>query len=282
MEGREKKVSCSAVEGSRLPLLETADGSRTLFSSLYGEAYHSASGALTESFVKFCGPCRIERLARGGRLSLLDVGFGLGYNILAALAAARRSNPDCRVEIVSLEKDVPAVETLDVLHLPAEYGFFFGVVKAVAADHRFEGEGITVDLMHGDARSGIRMVDRRFDAVFLDPFSPAKNPELWTVEFFGEIYDRMEEDAVLATYSAATPVRCGLIEAGFRIGPGPGDGMKRGGTVAAKSDVIREFGAEEMERLSRSPERVPYHDPGLDSTAQEIISLRERLKSGKL
>ena len=86
--------------------VRTADNSLTFFSAEYGEAYHSASGALTESINKFIKPCRIETLARKGKLRILDIGFGLGYNSLAALQTARSTRGDCEIEITSLEKSL--------------------------------------------------------------------------------------------------------------------------------------------------------------------------------
>ena len=96
------------------------------------------------------------------------------------------------------------------------------------------------------------------------------------MEFFAEIRKRMTDTAILATYSASTPVRRGLIEAGFKIGPGPGDTVKKGGTLATKRGVIPGFSKKDMERLNNSPEREPFHDPGLNSTKEEIVINRKK------
>lgn len=257
--------------------VRTADNSLTFFSAEYGEAYHSASGALTESIHKFIKPCRIETLARKGKLRILDIGFGLGYNIVTALQAARSVRGGCEMEIISLEKSILQPPELDMLELPPEFRHYYELVKEMAIKRDVEEDGIRLSLLEGDARKKIEETNAPFDAVFLDPFSPRKNPELWTVEFFRQIFGRMTETAILATYSSATPVRCGLVEAGMKIGPGPGDSMKRGGTLATKKGYIPALSEKETRRLEISPERRPYYDPGLIFSKKEIFEHRKSL-----
>jgi len=255
--------------------VRTADSSLTFFSSEYGENYHSVSGAMAEAVNKFVRPCKIKELAIRGNLRILDIGFGLGYNIVAALHAARTAREGCGIEIVSLEKSILPPQELDMMELPPELAQYYGLVKEMAERHFSRGEGIRLSILEGDARKKIKDTKTTFDAVFLDPFSPRKNPELWTVEFFRQIAGRMTETAILATYSAATPVRCGLKEAGLRIGPGPGDAMKKGGTLATKNGDLEPLSEKEARRLEISPERVPFYDLGLNYTAEEIFRYRD-------
>lgn len=259
--------------------MKTDDGSFTLYSAAYGEGYHSLSGAVSEAFSKYIVPCGIAELAKRGSVRLLDVGFGLGYNLLAAIHTARDASPECRIEVVTLEKDILPVSSIDALTLPEILKPYSEIVLSTLNVGCYEDETLSVTLLPGDARKAIFSVDGPFDAVFLDPFSPKKNPELWTVEFFQQLYARMTDEAILATYSAATPVRCGLLEAGFRIAPGPGDKMKRGGTLATKESDIIPLSERERARLARSPEATPYYDPEGSFSREEIVELRERYKS---
>lgn len=63
-----------------------------------------------------------------------------------------------------------------------------------------------------------------YDAVFLDPFSPLKSPELYSVEFFKTLKVLMKDDGMILTYTSAAPVRSALVEAGFHVGEGPSFG----------------------------------------------------------
>jgi tRNA 5-methylaminomethyl-2-thiouridine biosynthesis bifunctional protein len=86
--------------------------------------------------------------------------------------------------------------------------------------------GVTT-LLFGDALEMLRQVDARVDAFYLDGFAPAKNPEMWTREVFGELARLARTDATLATYTVAGAVRAGLVSAGFSVERREGFGRKR-------------------------------------------------------
>ena len=72
------------------------------------------------------------------------------------------------------------------------------------------------------------------DAVFFDPFSPKKQPELWSVDLFQKIFQIMASGARLTTYSCARQARENLQAAGFRTEDGPVVGRVSPGTIATK------------------------------------------------
>jgi chorismate dehydratase len=194
----------------------TGDGSVTLYSEEYGESYHSISGAVEEAFRKFVEVCNV----RDG-MRVLDICFGLGYNSLAAVHTAD-------VEIVALEKDRRVLEEIDKIEVPEYLRKDYEKVKKAAKSLSYG----KIKIILGDAVKTLKNVDGKFDAVFLDPFSPLKNPELWTKEFFVEIKRKMNYGAILATYSCARKVRENLQEAGFRVEDGPKVGRRGPSTVA--------------------------------------------------
>ena len=91
-----------------------------------------------------------------------------------------------------------------------------------------------IKLLLGDARETIKQVTEKIDFVFLDPFSPKKCPELWTDEFFKDIYTIMRPGSKLATYSCARIVRDNLTKAGFSVSDGPIVGRRAPGTIGIK------------------------------------------------
>ena len=304
-KGRGRFFSCKKRPVNKLPIrteiktVETSDGSFTLHSDTYDESYHSLNGAFDEALNKFIVPCRIEKLAISGAVNILDVGFGLGYNALTAIYTAKKANRDCKINIVSLEKDVLPVTVLESMPLPERFIELYKIITTSAKNLIYDENGITLRILTGDARESIQKIlncspplrgggtgegekllqknGDLFDAVFLDPFSVKKNVELWTVDFFKELYKRMTETAILATYSASTPVRCGLMSAGFHIGAGPGDDMKKGGTLATKCAEIQGFSEKEIRKFNESPERAPFRDPRLNATHEEIMLMRKKM-----
>lgn len=215
----------------------TEDGTPTLFSREYGEHYHNLSGAFLESRDRYVVPCRVAERARAGGVRLLDVGFGLGFNLALAWAAARAAAPDAPLRIVSLEKSPIAPELWrDLAGDLLEPIIIDGVAELLSLGEHDSG-AVSLKLWVGRAEDTIERVGERFDGVFLDPFSPDRNPELWTPRFLAAVRRRVDEGAILSTYSAAVRVRVALLRAEWRIGAGPRVGRKSSGTLASAGDV---------------------------------------------
>jgi chorismate dehydratase len=212
----------------------THDGSPTLFNEQYQECYHSMSGAIEEAFEKYIKPCKIEELAKKGKVRILDIGFGLGYNIIAAIDAALNLNDNCEIEITSLEKDENIVKEVKNLKPALNHYWIFSKLEydPKTKSYLYEDKNIFLKIKIGDALETIEKLEGKYDAVFFDPFSPKKNPELWEKEFFIETAGKMKKEAILATYSYARRVRDNLKEAGFDVFDGPIVGRRSPSTLA--------------------------------------------------
>ncbi len=209
--------------------LTTADGSETFYNDEVGDVYHTKSGAVEEAFLKYVEPSEIAEIARRGRVRILDICFGLGYNACAAIDRALEVNPDCEIRIVGLENDDMILGKTMEVNPPLEN---YHIIKEVAEKKGYSNGKIKIRLIMGDARDTIKNIDGMFDAVFLDPFSPAKQPDLWQEGFFMDIMRRMRKGAILATYSYARMVRENLKTAGFIVSDGPTVGRRSPSTLA--------------------------------------------------
>ena len=207
----------------------TADGSVTLWNEQYEEHYHSVSGAVEEAFKKFSEPCKIKELARKGKIRILDVCFGIGYNSAAAIEQAFQENPACEIEIVGIEKDPGIIREIQKLKPLLK---FYNVIKLLVYEDRFGR--VKLELIKKDAREAVKEIKGEFDGVFLDPFSPKKCPELWTKEFLKDIAAKMKTGSILATYSYAREVRDNLAAVGFKVSDGPVVGRRSPSTIAEK------------------------------------------------
>ena len=254
----------------------TADGSITLFNEEYQEAYHSTkAGAYTESIHKFINPTKIVNLAKEKNLIyILDVGFGLGYNVSTAINEINRSSSKSKVIIYSLEKDKKILEKLKEISPPKELEDIYpkilqGKFKNIDIESQTfdsfvsKGENFELYIIFDDARNSIKKLSKtnlKFDAVFWDAFSPKVNTELWTVNLFKLVKKLMNPKAILATYSASLAVRKGLMEAGFKIGLVEPVGRKSYSTVASLEGEIPPLTEKEKLRLETSPYAIPYYD----------------------
>ncbi|MEM2131269.1 MAG: tRNA (5-methylaminomethyl-2-thiouridine)(34)-methyltransferase MnmD [Candidatus Woesearchaeota archaeon] len=207
-----------------------------LYNEEYQEYYHSKSGAIEESIEKYIKPCKIKELAKKG-FKLLDIGFGLGYNVFTAIESALNENPNCEIEIISLEKDKEIIKKINNLKPNLKY---YWIINKLEYDPKtnsyyYEDKNIFLKIKIGNAIETIKTINEKtikFDAVFLDPFSPKKNPELWTESFFKELARLIKKESFLATYSYAKSVRENLKKAGFEVFDGPILGRRSPSTIA--------------------------------------------------
>jgi len=102
-------------------------------------------------------------------------------------------------------------------------------------------------------------------AILFDPFSPAKNPALWTLPLFTNLFGLLDpaRACVLATYSRSTMTRVALLLAGFYVGAGHATGEKEETTIAANTlGLIGEpLDRRWLERARRSHSAEPLCEP---------------------
>lgn len=210
----------------------TKDLSVTFHNEKFDESYKCLGGAASESRIKFVGPCRIAELAKKGSIRILDVCFGLGYNAAAAIDTTLESNSDCRIEIIGLENDPEVFDIIKEVDAPFKH---YNIIKKLSINNlEIINKNVKIKIILDDARKSVKGINDLFDAVFFDPFSPKKCPELWTLEFFDDIKKVMKKGAVLATYSCATHVRQKIISLGFEVKDGPIFGRKSPSTIAVR------------------------------------------------
>ena len=200
-----------------------ADG--TPYSEAYGDLYHSADGGPGQARHVFLGGNGLPARWRGARrFTILETGFGLGLNFLAAWQAWRDDARRCeRLHFVSVEKHPFTAQDLAVLHAPhPEYAALAEELRSawpllVPGLHRLEFEEgrVVLTLAFGDAQALVPQLRLAADAFFLDGFAPAKNPELWSPELLRALSRLAAPGATAATWSVAAPVREGLRAAGF-------------------------------------------------------------------
>ncbi len=241
-------------------LVKTEDGSYTAHSEAYDECYHSTrDGALRESLKKHVEPAFSLTDSKKERLEILDICFGLGYNTLATLYYLQREGLRKKVHIVSPELDEELVRSLTGFPYPESLEPFKNILKAVAKSGVYEDENIKVELFFGDAREFLKECEQTFDIVYQDAFSPKKNPLLWTKEYFAELTARLAPDAVVTTYSCATPVRLGMAENGLFLYMPPESGV-RSGTIASPSPDLPLEKIDMELKKARNPSAAPLSD----------------------
>jgi tRNA U34 5-methylaminomethyl-2-thiouridine-forming methyltransferase MnmC len=233
-------------------VVPTNDNTFTLYSAEFDECYHSANdGALNESLNKHVIPA-FSLIGNKDNITILDICFGLGYNTFATIYYLRKNNIKTKIEIISPELDIELVRSLKDFAYPKEFEGLSEIIKEISENQFYEDEQFKIKVLIDDARETLKNVDIKFDIIYQDAFSPKKNPLLWTKEYFENIRDISSDDAVLTTYSTATPVRMALWENGFKLYE-PESNNVRSGTIASLKDL--NLSPIDMElKLSRNPQ----------------------------
>lgn len=196
--------------------VKTIDGSNTLYSKKYNQYFHDLkTGAIKESLVKHVIPA-FEFHEQSSNLRILDICYGLGYNTLSSIYYAKKNNLKKHIEVFSPELDLELIQSLKNFEYPEEFANLKEIIISLSDNLKYEDEFLKIELYIGDAREYIKNL-KNINIVFQDAFSSEVNKELWSVEYFKDIYTSCSNDAVLTTYSISTNVRLSLFEAGFEI-----------------------------------------------------------------
>ncbi len=193
----------------------SADGSIIFYSLSYEETYRAKSvGAFTESLHKFFRPSALPDKYIKRDVRILDICLGLGYNCAVTFDCLSRIQSPHRAHIVSIEKDIslpPLIDRMQIMWPSQGYQ----ALKRCLRGQRCGG--FSMELHHGDAADIIYMLGGKFDAIYFDPFSVKKNPEMWTVEMFTRLKELLADDGRLMTYASGKTARKAMADAGFII-----------------------------------------------------------------
>ena len=214
------------------------DAHGTPASERYGDIYHARAGAVEQARHVFIDGNELPRRWQGREsFTVCETGFGLGNNFLALWQAWRNlPRRPRRLHVISFEAH-PFSRADLALALADHQGELREMANALLKSwppllpglHRLEFEAgrITLTLAFGKVEHLSRQVEAGVDAFFLDGFSPARNPAMWSRELFGQLVRIANTGATAATWCSAGQVRRDLSAAGFLVKRVPGFSGKR-------------------------------------------------------
>ena len=203
-------------------LIKTTDGSHTVVDTKTNETYHSENGAINESIHVYIqnGLSRTTK----DEINILEIGFGTGLNALLtyqyALGHAKQIN------YFSIEKFPLGQEIIEQLNYPGQLKIEKEIFLKLHSCKWANWEQINNNFKLFKQQTDLTEFDfsklKNIDLVYFDAFSPSKQPELWTVKIFEQLYQIMCPNALLATYSSAGTVKRALRATGFTVKRKPG------------------------------------------------------------
>jgi tRNA U34 5-methylaminomethyl-2-thiouridine-forming methyltransferase MnmC len=253
------------------------------------ETFHPVVGPVAEAEALYVNQLRLrERLQNhSGEFVIWDVGLGAAANPLAVLHATR--DIACQIRLVSFDHTLEPLAF--ALTHAADLGYFGGYenhLKELIRHHRvtFQNGGQSVNwefhlgdfptlvsqMIRGDEPHFLKseIGNRKSEihaphAILFDAYSPAKNPAMWTLPLFTNLFHLLDpqRSCALPTYSRSTILRVTLLLAGFFVGVGHATGEKEETTVAANdlSLITGPLDHRWLDRARRSHSAEPMTKP---------------------
>lgn len=206
----------------------------------FNDRYFSDENGFEEAKFVFVATNKIvEKVSKCNNLTIGELGFGTGLNLLAALNELIDNNiENCEISYFSVEKYLlmPAqideilktqinnysdyLEKYEKLFANIKHGFNSSVWK-------FGNIKVNFNLYFGDVLDFLKELNTPIDCWFLDGHSPEKNPEMWNEDVCKLLFEKSKTGTTLATFTASGFVKQNLRSAGFFVKRQKGFGVKR-------------------------------------------------------
>ena len=202
-------------------VLETADGSTSIYLEELDEHYHSKHGAVAESqhiFVKN------GLLAKSNlqKIKVFEIGMGTGLNVLTTFVASEEH--DLNVEMHTVEaypvdsKELTQMNFAEILNV--EKAIFDRIHLAEWSREHSLSTNFKLIKYHDTIQNiefTSNMKSNGVDVIYFDAFAPEKQEEMWNKEVFEKLYGVLNESGILVTYCVKGVIRRRLAEVGFKV-----------------------------------------------------------------
>lgn len=215
-------------------VIQTADGSSTIYIPEMDEHYHSSHGAIQEAEHVFIlhGLRKMEELGRDS-ISIFEMGFGTGLN--AFLTKIRTKIP---IHYSSIEAFPVTADEVAALNYVEQVGQefeadFSSIQRAdwnefVQLSPHFHLRKIHAKIQEYSLEKSM------YDLIYFDAFGPRAQGEMWEMAILEKMYDALKTGGALVTYCARGQFKRDLKSLGFEIEALPGPPGKREMTRAWK------------------------------------------------
>lgn len=225
------------------------------YSELFDDIYYSVdesediSGEGEFQHVFFKNNGLPERWQGRDEFVIAELGFGSGLNCILTirewLKHCAECNDDKTLHYIAIEKYPLSPDSIAALvsRYPDLKSYCDEMLEsyppAIEASHsrRLFDNRVVVHFKFMDVAEALSNDHFNVDAWFLDGFSPAKNPDMWSSELFAMITNNSRAGATCSTYTSAGFVKRNMQSAGFVVSKVNGHGKKRDMLIAELADA---------------------------------------------
>ncbi|MBL7889407.1 MAG: tRNA (5-methylaminomethyl-2-thiouridine)(34)-methyltransferase MnmD [Bacteroidia bacterium] len=208
-------------------IIQTADGSHSLYLKELDEHYHSVHGAIQEGIHVFINAglqaCNKEKI------SILEIGLGTGLNALLTLMEVERFNKQVHytaIEAFPLEEQlINQLNYVQVLNAGTLREQFERMHTSAWGEEQPLNNKFTLLKLKGQLQTTV--FPATYDLIYFDAFGPRVQPEMWTEEIFSKMFTVLAPGGMLVTYCAKGEVKRTLKKVGFVVETLPGPPGKR-------------------------------------------------------
>lgn len=220
-------------------IIETGDGSKTIYIPEWNENYHSHHGALQEANHVFLKN-GLDDYSNQKQVSILEIGLGTGLN--AILTCQKASAERLEIQYTAIEAYPVSADELQALNYESLLNdevarSHYSAMHAAEWNQRHAiSDNFSFHKIH-DKLETYSFGEDQFDIIYFDAFGPRVQGELWSLEIFQKLFASLKKNGLLVTYCAQGQMKRDLKSAGFIVECVPGPPGKREMTKAFKRDV---------------------------------------------
>jgi len=206
-----------------LDIIETGDGSHTIYDTILNETYHSKHGAIQESNHVYIneGLKYWVESNRPDNVKIFEMGFGTGLNVLLAVKFAVENKIDITyhcIEIAPLPGEI--IKKLNYSSL-IDISGCDEIYQSIHSSSWARSNTITKNFKLKKFKSDISLFkeEETYDVVFYDAFAPSKQADVWDMKILKKVKDMMNPKSILTTYCSQGQFKRNLKLLDFRVEP---------------------------------------------------------------
>ena len=196
----------------------TQDGSTSIHLPEIDEQYHSKHGAIQEAYHVFI-KSGLDLFKNNTKITVLEIGFGTALNCFITYLESIKRN--LTIDYVGVEaypvtkEEVTLLNFVKELNAENQQAIFSKLHQSIWEEKVPINDNFTLTKLQKDFKE---ITDKdKYNLIYFDAFGARVQPELWTENIFRLMYDALQKNGILVTYSAKGSVRRAMQAVGFTV-----------------------------------------------------------------